>query len=158
MWPPSALTGQSFRFMQPAPGWIIFLRYVAFYLSLIFLRLTQETKPNQWKYFFPPKSQILWLGMCSVAQPYLALCSPMDCSPPGSSIHGTLQARTLEWDAISYSRGSSWPRDRTRVSWVWKGTHLTWNGTHSPTEGLEDSHKRPGTSARKFNKQGQRIL
>ena len=46
------------------------------------------------------------------------LCDPMDCSPPGSSIHGILQARTLEWVAISFSRGSSWPRDRTRVSRV----------------------------------------
>ena len=152
MWPPSSLTGQSFRFMQPAPGWIIILLHVTFSLSLIFLRLTLETKPNQWKYFFPHKSQILWLWMCSVAQSYLALCVPMDCSPPGSSAHGTLQARTLEWGAISYSRGSFWPRDQTRVSWVWKGTHLTQNGTHSPAEGLEDSHKRPCTSARKFNK------
>ena len=46
------------------------------------------------------------------------LCDPMDCSPPGSSIHGILQTRTLEWVAISFSRGSSWPRDRTRVSRV----------------------------------------
>ena len=40
----------------------------------------------------------------------------MDCSPPGSSIHGIFQARVLEWSAISFSRGSSLPRDRTRVS------------------------------------------
>ena len=44
------------------------------------------------------------------------LCDPMDCSLPGSSLHGILQARVLEWVAISFSRGSSWPRDRTRVS------------------------------------------
>ena len=42
----------------------------------------------------------------------------MDCSPPGSSIHGILQARILEWVAISFSRGSSWPRDRTEVSCI----------------------------------------
>ena len=41
------------------------------------------------------------------------LCNPMDCSPPGSSVHGILQARVLEWVAISFSRGSSQPRDRT---------------------------------------------
>ena len=40
----------------------------------------------------------------------------MDCSPPGSSVHGILQARILEWVAISFSRGSSWPRDQTWVS------------------------------------------
>ena len=44
------------------------------------------------------------------------LCSPMDCSPPGSSVCGILQARVLEWVTISLSRGSSWPRDGTRVS------------------------------------------
>ena len=46
------------------------------------------------------------------------LCSPVDCSPPGSSVHGILQARILEWVAISCSRGSSRPRDGTRVSYV----------------------------------------
>ena len=44
------------------------------------------------------------------------LCNPMDYSPPGSSFHGILQARILEWIAISFSRGSSRPRDRTLVS------------------------------------------
>ena len=44
----------------------------------------------------------------------------MDCSPPGSSVGGILQARTREWVAISFSRGSSWPRDRTWVSCVGK--------------------------------------
>ena len=43
---------------------------------------------------------------------------PMDCSPPGSSIHGILQARILEWVAISSSRGSSQHRDQTHVSCV----------------------------------------
>ena len=41
------------------------------------------------------------------------LCDPVDCSPPGSSVRGILQARTLEWVAIPFSRGSSQPRDRT---------------------------------------------
>ena len=44
------------------------------------------------------------------------LCDPMGCSLPGSSVHGILQARILEWIAISSSRGSSWPRDWTWVS------------------------------------------
>ena len=43
---------------------------------------------------------------------------PVDCSPPSSSIHGILQARILEWVAISFSRGSSQPRDRTQVSHI----------------------------------------
>ena len=48
----------------------------------------------------------------------LTLCNPMDCSPPGSSVHGILQARTLEWVAMASSKGSCWPRDRTHVSYV----------------------------------------
>ena len=44
------------------------------------------------------------------------LCDPMDCSLPGSSVHGILQARILEWVAISYSRGSSPLRDPTGIS------------------------------------------
>ena len=44
------------------------------------------------------------------------LCDPKDCSPPGSSVHGILQARILEWVVMPSSRVSSWPRDRTCVS------------------------------------------
>ena len=56
--------------------------------------------------------------VCMHAQSCPTLCNPMDCSPPGSSVHGISQARILEWVAISSSRGSSWPRDRTHVSCV----------------------------------------
>ena len=52
----------------------------------------------------------------SGAQSCLTLCDPMDCSPPGSSVHGILQAGILKWIAISFSRGSSQPRNWTRVS------------------------------------------
>ena len=56
--------------------------------------------------------------MCSCldAQSCQTLCDPMDCSPPGSSVQGISQARTLERVAISFSRGSSWNWDRTHVS------------------------------------------
>ena len=50
-----------------------------------------------------------------VAQACLTLCNPMDGSLPGSSVHGILQARILEWVAISSSRGYSQPRDGTQV-------------------------------------------
>ena len=63
------------------------------------------------KYFF-------FIFVCLVAQPCLTLCDPTDWSPPGSSVHGILQARTLEWVAISFSRGSSRPRDWTQVSCI----------------------------------------
>ena len=54
----------------------------------------------------------------SVTQSCLTLCDPMGCSPPGSFVHGILQARILEWVAISFSRGSSWARDWTQVSCI----------------------------------------
>ena len=50
-----------------------------------------------------------------VAQSCPTVCNPMDCSPPGSSVHGIFQARVLEWVAISFSRGSSQPRYRTWI-------------------------------------------
>ena len=54
----------------------------------------------------------------SVVQSCLTLCGPMVCSLPDSSVHGILQARILEWVAIPFSRGSSWPRDQTQVSCI----------------------------------------
>ena len=56
--------------------------------------------------------------VCSVAQSCLTRCNPKDCSPPGSSVHAILQARILGWVAMPFSRGSSWPRDLTHVSYV----------------------------------------
>ena len=56
------------------------------------------------------------ISLCVVvAQSCQTLCNPMDSSPLGSSGHGILQARILEWVAIPFSRESSWPRDRTPV-------------------------------------------
>ena len=57
-----------------------------------------------------------WGGML-VAQPCPTLFDPMDCGPPGSSVHGILLARILEWVAIPFSRGSS-PREWTQVFYI----------------------------------------
>ena len=54
--------------------------------------------------------------MCAVTQSRLTLCDPTDCSPPGSSVRGIFQARILEWVVISYSTGSSQPRDWSCLS------------------------------------------
>ena len=56
--------------------------------------------------------------VCVHAQACPTLCDLMDCSPPGSSVNGILQARILEWVATSSFRGSSWPRDWTCISWI----------------------------------------
>ena len=68
-----------------------------------------------------------------VAQSRPTLCNRMDCSPPGSSVYGILQARILEWVAVPFSRGSSQPRDWTQVSlfagWfftIWATREVQW--------------------------------
>ena len=63
------------------------------------------------------------------------LCDPMDCSLPGSSVHGVFQARVLEWVAISFFRGPSWPSDRTQVSCI-AGRHFTSEPPGKPTKAL----------------------
>ena len=62
-----------------------------------------------------------------VVHSHPTLCAPVDCSPPGSSVHGTSQARILEWEAISYSRASSQPVDQTHVPRIGK-----WILNHEP--------------------------
>ena len=66
----------------------------------------------------------MWVFYCSVQfssvqfnQSCPILCDPMGCSPPGSSVHGISPARIPEWVAMSFSRGSSWPRDQICVSY-----------------------------------------
>ena len=66
-----------------------------------------------------------------VSQSCPALCDPMDCSPPGSSVHGILQARILQWVTIPFSRGSSWPRNWTQVSCIAGGFFAIWATTEA---------------------------
>ena len=72
--------------------------------------------------FFPHLGQhrILSRVPCAIhlLQSYLSLCDPVDCSPPGSILHGILQARILEWVAMLSSRGTSRLRDRTCISYI----------------------------------------
>ena len=81
----------------------------------------------------------LWLFLSSlmkkvknVTQSYLTLWS-MDCSPPGSSVHGILQARILEWVGILFSRGSSQPRDGTQVSCISGRVFTIWTTKEAPS-------------------------
>ena len=81
-------------------------------LCLRVLFCTMLCKLQQYLYFKPRMCGTKLLQLCA------NLCNPMDCSPPGSSAHGFLQARTLEWVTIPFSRGSSQPRDQTQVSCI----------------------------------------
>ena len=64
--------------------------------------------------------------LCLAAQSCQTLCDPMDCSPPGSSVHVVLQERILEWVAMSSSRTSSPPRDWTQVSCLAGRFFIVW--------------------------------
>ena len=87
---------------------------------LVGVKPIDTTKPN-------PRRRIYYLQQVrrtlrifpkwsEVTQSCPTLCDPMDCSLPGSSVHGIFQARILEWVAISFSRRTSQPRDLTQVS------------------------------------------
>ena len=76
--------------------------------------------------------------LCVVAQSCPALCNSMDCSTPGSSVHGILQARILEWVAMPSSSRSSQPRARTQVSRIAGGFFTVWATRKAPTYPRED--------------------
>ena len=83
---------------------------------------------------------LVWILTCVCAkslQSCLTLCHPMDCSPPGSSVHWILQTRILEWVAMPSSRGSSWPRDQTHISYIsciGRSVLYHWRQLGSPSE------------------------
>ena len=79
----------------------------------------------------------IYVCACVHAQLCLTLCDPMDCSPPGSSVHGISQARILAWAPISFSRGSSPPKDQTHASPI---------GRHQQVDSLPLSHQESPTS------------
>ena len=96
-------------------------------LPFIFLKSTGRETFNSKKPIPKAHSDIIVASgqvLCVlVTQSCLTLWDPMDCSSPGSPVHGILQARILEWVAIPFSRGSSQPRDRT---WVSRGFFTVW--------------------------------
>ena len=71
-------------------------------------------------------------SLCEVAQSCPTLCDPMDCKLPASSVRGIFQARVLEWVAISFSRGSSQPRDQTQVSCIAGRCFTIWATREAP--------------------------
>ena len=74
----------------------------------------------------------MWKAKVLVTQLCLTLCDPLDYSPPGSSAHGILQASILEWVAIHFSSGSSWPRDWNQVSCIAGEFFIAWATRESP--------------------------
>ena len=89
-----------------------------------------------------PYSGMCTCACCAQSLSCVQPCNPMDCSPPGSSVHGIFQARILEWVGISYSRGSSWPRDGTCTSCL-AGGFFTAETPAKPTTLLSNKKKKP---------------
>ena len=80
---------------------------------------------SSWSPFWPPACKKMW--KCYLLCCVLLFATPMKCSPPDFSVHGFLQARTLEWFAIFSSRVSSWLRNWTQVSCIAGGFFTIWN-------------------------------
>ena len=81
------------------------------------------------RYHFTLFRMLWWYFDANLLQSCLTLCDPMDYSLPGSSVHGILWTIILEWVAISFSRGSSWPRDLFRMAIIKKSTNNKyWTG------------------------------
>ena len=77
----------------------------------------------------------IWISFyycCSVTELCLTLCTPMNCSPPNSSVHGISQARILEWVAMFFSRGSFWIRDWIRISCIGRRILYHWATCETP--------------------------
>ena len=98
--------------------------------------------------FLPPFQHWTYIYWSELAQSCPTLCDPMDSSQPSSSAHGIFQARILEWVVISFSRGSSWPRDRTQVSHIVGRSFTVWatREAHSWTTVRGSNCPRPQTN------------
>ena len=108
---------------QKVENYVLFSRHTEnlsprYSLSDISKELSQRDKAGERIYRWLPWRLIGKVVKVLVIQSCPTLCDPMDCSQSGSSVHGFLQARILEWVAISFYRGSSQPRNQTQVSCI----------------------------------------
>ena len=106
------------------------------YLLPMFLKLISgsESSETLWSDSWP---HLLELLKVKITQSCLTLWDPTDCSIPGSSIHGIFQARVLEWVAIPFSRGSSWPRDHTQISRIVGRAFTIWTPREVPSHCIQ---------------------
>ena len=94
--------------------WVLSFFFPSSFLTVqIYKTIFKENKPTVSRFM---KLLLLIMILLLLSNKVRLFCNLMDCSPPGSSVHGISQAGRLEWVAISFSRVSSWPRDWTLVS------------------------------------------
>ena len=92
-----------------------FIAFVPSKISCLYISLFLVSVLFCWSLFLSLGKYYAVLIVVLLTKSCLTLCDPRDCTLPGSSVHGILQARVLEWVTISFSRGPSQPRDRTHV-------------------------------------------
>ena len=97
-------------------------------------------QPHELQHGSLPKGMCVCVCVRLVTQSCPTLCDPMDYRPPGSSVHGILQARVLECVAISSPRGSSQPRDRTQVSHIVGRFFTVWATREAQMELVSNAH------------------
>ena len=106
------------KYRAPQPIFLITTPYLLLIKTLLTVDDEYRNGQPQSKSDKPCPHLIVYkdIHLWNITQLCTTLCDTMDCSLPGSHVPGILQARILEWVANSFSRGSSWPRDRTCVS------------------------------------------
>ena len=123
----------------------------AWLLVIITTTPTPKQRPSSLVYqSSSPFRSLMKVKESEVTQSCPTLCDPMDCSLPGSSVHGIFQARVLEWVAISFSRGSSQPRDWTQVSRIVGRRFTIWATRDAQIGGLA-FHKPQDTKSFSMN-------
>ena len=105
---------------QTATSYFAILMAKLPYSQLVRLKICFWQRCLQQRYLQQKCLETNFLHVCaqSLSHVWLFTTPWMDCSPPGSSVHGICLARTSEWDAVSFSRGSSQPKDRTLSSCI----------------------------------------
>ena len=103
----------------PTQGWnLCLLHWQADSLPLSHLGRRRTGQQGLYHLALGGEAICSWESESEVPQLCPTLCDPMDCSIPGSSVHGIFRARVLEWVAMPFSRVSSQPRDQTQVSCI----------------------------------------
>ena len=110
-------------------------RYKVYLLKITSVKQVEEAKPVTWEISLNNAEGEKVKVLATQSRP--PLCNLTDCSPPGPSVHGILQARTLEWVAIQLPGGSSWPRDGTRIASLVVRSFTIWATREALGEGSE---------------------
>ena len=134
-WGPTLMTSSSLGYVcedSVSKSGAVIDRYQRLELQNIFLGGHTSVHKRWWQKEMRGSRLSSEKSCCLVAQSCLALCDLLDCSPPGSSVHGVLQARRLGWAAVSSSGGSSWPRDGTCVFCISRRVLYHWATREAP--------------------------